>query len=154
MDGAYCAEEHGYNSRLDELHAENLLRKLPRLDGYVARRRELAARYDEKPKHSGLLLPKTRPGNLHAYYLYVVRYPKREQIMQKLAKPDTVVNISHPWPIHTMKGYAFLGGKEGDLPRTEAAAKEIFSLPMYPGLSDVEQDFVCEALLDIIWRDV
>jgi aminotransferase EvaB len=51
-----------------------------------------------------------------------------------------------------MKGYAYLGGREGDLPNTEAAAKEIFSLPMYPTLSDEDQLFVCDTLIDILRR--
>ena len=56
-EGSYYSVEHGYNSRLDEIHAEILLRKLPRLDGYVTRRRELAHRYDEQLKDNGLVLP-------------------------------------------------------------------------------------------------
>lgn len=153
-EGTYYSVEHGYNSRLDELHAEILLRKLPKLDVYVARRRQLAARYDVALKDSGLGLPKTRPGNFHAYYLYVVRHPARDKIIQKLAERDIMVNVSYPWPIHTMMGYAYLGWKEGDLPNTEAAAKEIFSLPMYPSLSDSEQETVCQALLWILRHEL
>lgn len=148
-EGTYYSVEHGYNSRLDELHAEILLRKLSHLDEYIARRRELARRYDEKLKDTPLILPKVRTGNFHAYYLYVVRHPSRDKIMQKLAERDIIVNISYPWPIHIMKGYAHLGGKEGDLPYIELAAREIFSLPMYPSLSDAEQDIVCASLSEI-----
>jgi aminotransferase EvaB len=148
-EGTYYSVEHGYNSRLDELHAEILLRKLPHLDAYIARRRELARRYDERLRDTPLILPKVRLENFHAYYLYVVRHRSREKIMQRLVERGIILNISYPWPIHTMKGYSFLGGKEGDLPYTELAAKEIFSLPMYPSLSDAEQDIVCEALHEI-----
>ena len=70
--------------------------------------------------------------------------------MQKLAERDIIVNISYPWPIHTMRGYAHLGGKEGDLPVTEEMAREIFSLPMYPGLTDEQQKIVCSALHAIV----
>jgi aminotransferase EvaB len=153
-EGTYYSVEHGYNSRLDELHAEILLRKLPRLNGYVARRRELAARYDTLLRRSGLRLPVTAANNSHAYYLYVVRHPERDKIMKALAKRDIVVNVSYPWPVHTMKGYEYLGWKSGDLPETEEAAKEIFSLPMYPTLSNEEQDFVCAALHEILQREL
>jgi dTDP-3-amino-2,3,6-trideoxy-4-keto-D-glucose/dTDP-3-amino-3,4,6-trideoxy-alpha-D-glucose/dTDP-2,6-dideoxy-D-kanosamine transaminase len=146
----YYAEEHGYNSRLDELHAEILRRKLRRLDGYIARRRELARRYDQLLGDTGLGLPPTAPGNHHVYYLYVVRHPARDAIMRELAARDILVNISYPWPIHTMRGYAGLGYREGSLPVTEQAAREIFSLPMYPSLTDAEQDQVCGALHDIV----
>ena len=145
----YYAEEHGYNSRLDELHAEILRRKLRRLDRYIARRRELAQRYDERLAASGLTLPRTADGTGHVYYLYVVRHPARDAIIRELAARDILVNISYPWPIHTMRGYAHLGYAEGSLPETERAAREIFSLPMYPGLTNAEQDRVCEALLEI-----
>lgn len=153
-EGTYYSVEHGYNSRLDEIHAEILLRKLKHLDDYVARRRQLAARYDRALRDSGLVLPVERAGNLHAYYVYVVRHPRRDQIMQALARREIVVNISYPWPIHTMKGYAHLGGKDGDLPLTEAAAKEVFSLPMYPALRDAEQDTVCTALHEILRHEL
>jgi len=146
----YYAEEHGYNSRLDELHAEILRRKLRRLDRYIARRRELAQRYAERLAGSGLTLPRTADGTGHVYYLYVVRHPARDAIMRELAARDILVNISYPWPIHTMRGYAHLGYAEGSLPETERAAREIFSLPMYPGLTNAEQDRVCEALLEIV----
>jgi aminotransferase EvaB len=146
----YYAEEHGYNSRLDELHAEILRRKLRRLEQYIERRRELARRYDERLAGSGLVLPRTADGARHVYYLYVVRHPARDAIMRDLAARDIVVNISYPWPIHTMRGYKSLGYGEGSLPVTEQAAREIFSLPMYPGLTDAEQDRVCETLLDVV----
>jgi aminotransferase EvaB len=150
MEDIYYAEEHGYNARLDELHAEILRTKLRRLDGYIARRRELARRYNEQLGGTPLILPRVSPGSFHAYYLYVVRHPRRDDIMERLKEHDIYVNISYPWPIHTMRGYAHLGYQEGDLPHTEAAAKEIFSLPMYPSLTDEEHDHVCNALHEIL----
>ena len=150
MEKTYFALEHGYNSRLDEVHAEILRRKLTHLDEYIQRRRELAARYDEELRDSGLVLPKTGPGNKHAYYLYVARHPKRDDIIEELKKREIFVNISYPWPIHTMPPYCGFGSREGDLPHTEAAAKEIFSLPMYPTLADGEQEQAIEALKDIL----
>lgn len=150
----YYAEEHGYNSRLDELHAEILLRKLKRLEGYILRRRELAETYDANLVDTGLVLPKTGPGNRHAYYLYVCRHPARDRIIECLAARDILVNVSYPSPVHLMRGYAFLGGFESQLPHTEAAAKEIFSLPLFPTLTDGEQDKVCAALHEILAREL
>jgi len=146
----YYAEEHGYNSRLDELHAEILRRKLRRIHSYIARRQALAQRYDEQLRDTGLGLPVTAPGNEHVFYVYVVRHPQRERIMRELAARDIVVNISYPWPIHTMRGYQSLGYREGSLPVTEQAAREIFSLPMYPSLTDAQQDRVCDSLREIL----
>ena len=149
-EGSYYAQEHGYNSRLDELHAEILRRKLCRLEGYIDRRRALARRYDDALGDSGLELPRTSSGNRHVYYLYVVRHPAREAIIRELAARDIVVNVSYRWPIHTMRAYAHPDYPEGSLPETEQAAKEIFSLPMYPSLTDAEQDRVCDALHEIL----
>lgn len=150
MESVYYAEEHGYNSRLDEIHAEILRRKLRHLDEYITRRQVLAAQYDKCLAGTGLTLPAIAEGNQHAYYLYVVRHPRRDEIMAQLKEHDILVNISYPWPIHTMRGYTHLGYSVGDLPHTEAAANEIFSLPMYPTLTDAEQDTVCEALQSIM----
>ncbi len=150
MEQTYFSVEHGWNSRLDEIHAEILRRKLAHLDGYVARRQQLARRYQALLADTSLVLPATAPGNGHAYYLYVVRHPQRDRIIAGLAARDIVVNVSYPWPIHTMPAYQHLGFRVGSLPHTEAAAKEIFSLPMYPALTDAEQDQVCAALHEIL----
>jgi len=150
MDTQYYAEEHGYNSRLDEVHAEILLRKLPRLEGYIERRRNLAARYDTLLADLPLGLPVEAAGNRHVYYLYVVRHPERDRIIAELARRDILVNISYPYPIHTMRGYADLGYVHGDLPVTEFLAGEILSLPIYPALEDDVPDIVAAALADIL----
>ncbi|MPZ16112.1 MAG: aminotransferase class V-fold PLP-dependent enzyme [Chloroflexi bacterium] len=150
MERESFAEEHGYNSRLDELHAAILLTKLDRLDSYVERRRALAARYHEALAETSLVLPQTDDANLHAYYLFVVRHPKRDRIIDELAKRDIAVNVSYRWPIHLMPAYRWLGYREGDLVYTERVMQEVFSLPMYPSLSEEDQDRVCASLHEIL----
>lgn len=148
----YYAIEHGYNSRLDEVQAAILLTKLPYLDQYIARRREIAALYNTLLQDTELVIPKEATYGRHAYHLYVVRHPKRDIIVSKLKENNIFVNINYPWPIHTMTGYQYLGYKEGDLPETEKAAKEIFSLPMYPTLTDEEVITVSNVLHDIFHK--
>ena len=143
MENTYYSEEHGYNSRLDEIHAKVLSLKLKYIGNYIERRRTLAENYKRLLFDSGLILPKEAEGNYHAYYLYVVRHPRRDIIIEELKKQNIFLNISYHHPIHTMRGYSFLGYKEGTLPTTEALAREIFSLPMYPTLTDDEQERVC-----------
>ena len=150
MEKTYYAQEHGYNSRLDELHAAILRAKLKHVPQYIARRKELAARYDRMLADTDLILPTTMAGNDHAYYLYVCRHSERDRIVEELKKHDIFVNISYPWPIHTMSGYQSFGYREGDFPHTEKAAREIFSLPMYPSLTDDEQEQVVSALYAIL----
>jgi aminotransferase EvaB len=150
MERDYYAEENGYNSRLDELHAAILLTKIDRLDGYIARRQSIARRYDADLSESLLTLPRIDDGNTHAYYLYVARHPDRDRIIDELAKRDILSKVDYRWPIHTMRAYEGLGYHEGDLPETEAAAREIFSIPMYPSLTEAQQQTVCAALHDIV----
>lgn len=150
MENIYYSEENGYNARLDEIHAEILFRKLKHLDQYIAKRQAIAMRYDEILESTSLVLPKILDGNKHVYYIYVCRHPDRDYIISELKKRDIFVNISYPWPIHVMRGYNYLGYTEGDFPETEVAAKEIFSLPMYPMLSYEAQDTVCLALGEIL----
>lgn len=146
----YYALEQGYNSRLDEVQASILLTKLPHIDEYIHRRREIAAIYDKELADTSLILPYQAEYGKHAFYLYVVRHPKRDKIIAKLKENNIFVNISYPWPIHTMTGYQYLGYKKGNLPETETAAKEIFSLPMYPTLIDEEVMYVCKTLKSIL----
>ena len=138
MEKTYCSEEHGYNSRLDEIQAAVLLWKLGRLDEYISRRRSIARQYDQCLSDTGLLLPKIGAENEHVYYQYVCRYHKRDEIIRELKARDIGVTVCYPWPIHTMTGYQYLGYKTGDLPHTERAAREIFSLPTYPSLTDAD----------------
>lgn len=150
MKGVYYAEEIGYNSRLDEVHAEILRFKLSKLDFYIESRQKLAQRYNEILAGTSLELPKIQEGNSHVYYVYVVSHPRRDELISELKKKEILLNISYPWPIHLMRGYAYLGGKEGDLPVTEALAKTIFSLPMYPTLSEKAQSQVCRAIGEVL----
>ena len=151
-NGKYYAIEHGpdtSNSRLDEVHSAILLKKLNYIDEWIDRRREIAKRYDEELSDV-LDLPKEAPDNRHAYYIYVVAHKDRDRIIKDLADRDIHLNISYPWPVHTMIGYEYLGWKDGDLPITEKRANEIFSLPMYPTLTDEEQTIVINTLKEIL----
>jgi len=150
-NGKYYAVEHGMNSRLDEVHAAILLKKLPYLDKWIARRREIANRYNDELKDLDLELPLEHPDNKHAYYIYVVGHKNRDKIMSNLAKQDIRLNISYPWPIHTMDAYKhFVCSVCTCLPKTEEQAKKIFSLPMYPTLEDAEQEKVIKELKKLI----
>lgn len=156
MEDVYHVERTpGHNSRLDEVQAEILRRKLTRLDTYIARRREIADRYAEGladlREPGGLELPAVAEGNEHVYYVYVVRHPRRDEIIRRLAEEhDISLNISYPWPVHTMRGFAHLGVPPGSLPVTELLARRIFSLPMYPSLSEGLQEKVIAALRDVL----
>lgn len=153
-DRYYVEQTPGHNSRLDEVQAEILRGKLRRLDAYISGRRAIAQRYDEAladlAEPGGLVLPAVTPGNQHVYYLYVVRHPRRDEIIERLRAYDVSLNISYPWPVHTMAGFEHLGYAKGSLPVTEKLAGEVFSLPMYPSLPPDRQQAVIQALREVL----
>jgi len=150
MKDRYHSLESGYNSRLDEIHAAILLKKLEKIGYYISNRKRIAEMYNEMLKGTSLKLPETIDENSHVYYVYVVRHPKRDEIIAKLKERSILVNVSYEWPVHTMEGYKYLGYKEGDLPYTELICKEVFSLPMYPYLTNEKVMKVCSVLKEIL----
>jgi dTDP-3-amino-2,3,6-trideoxy-4-keto-D-glucose/dTDP-3-amino-3,4,6-trideoxy-alpha-D-glucose/dTDP-2,6-dideoxy-D-kanosamine transaminase len=151
METQYYSERHGYNSRLDEVQAAILSLKLPRVDSWIERRREIAERYKRGLAGSGLVLPRENPHSRHSYYVYVVEHPAdRDGVLERLAKRDINCNVSYRWPIHAMRGSADLGYRVGQFPVAEGKAQRIFSLPMYPHLKDEEVDTVIEVLRDVV----
>ncbi|MFE1876535.1 DegT/DnrJ/EryC1/StrS family aminotransferase [Streptomyces sp. NPDC059496] len=151
-DRYFVMETPGHNSRLDEVQAEILRRKLTRLDDYLDRRRAIADRYEEAFAGTSLVTPTLAPGNTHVYYVYVVRHPERDRILEELKEHDIALNISYPWPVHAQTGFSHLGYGPDDLPVTTRVAKEIFSLPMYPSLSDAAQGRVIDVLRTVLDR--
>jgi aminotransferase EvaB len=150
-NGKYYAVEHGTNSRLDEVHAAILLKKLPYIDEWIDRRRAIAKKYDKELKDLNIQLPIEHPNNKHAYYIYVVAHKNRDKIISSLLKKDIHLNISYPWPIHVMEPYKhFVCSACTCLKNTEEQAKKIFSLPMYPTLTDEEQNIVIKELKKLI----
>ena len=150
-NGKYYAIEHGTNSRLDEVHAAIMLKKLPYLNEWIAKRRAIAGRYKKELSGLNLRLPQEHPDNMHAYYIYVVAHPNRDEIMKNLDKKGIYLNISYPWPIHIMDAYKhFVSSPCTHLKKTEEDAKKIFSLPMYPTLTDEEQSTVIKELKNLI----
>ena len=146
----YFAQEHGYNSRLDELHAAILLTKLKWLDSYIERRRSIAEYYDLLLRDTELILPYATADCSHVYHQYVVRHPERNKLLSELKTKDIELSIHYPWPVHLMPAYQYLNYKIGDLPHTEQVANEIFSLPMFPTLGQEEQAIVGKYLKDIV----
>ena len=150
-NGKYYAIEHGTNSRLDEVHAAIHLKKLPYIDEWITRRRAIAEKYLKELSNTKLKLPQERQDNKHAYYIYVVEHKNRDKIISSLAKKDIHLNISYPWPIHIMDAYKhFVCAACSCLKKTEEVSNRIFSLPMYPTLTDKEQDIVIEELKKLI----
>ena len=132
--------EFGVNSRLDGLQAVVLSAKLARLDAWNTERREAAARYDQLlADRSDVVLPRVAAGNEHVWHLYVVRVPRRDEVLAALNAAGIGAGIHYPAPVHLLPAFSFLGLGEGSFPRAEAYAKEILSLPLFPGIPAEQQ---------------
>ena len=141
----YVSEIAGMNSRLDELQAALLRVKLKYLDAENARRRQIAAAYDEALKASGLVLPKRIGDISHVYHQYVVRSRERDALKNRLREQGIGTLIHYPVPVHQQPAYWHL--VNAALPETESAAREVLSLPMFPQLTDEQVEQVCQAII-------
>ena len=142
----YVSHLKGWNSRLDELQAAALRVKLRYLDADNAARSRLAACYDEKLADTGLALPRRRADASHAYHLYVVRSPRRDELQAFLKARGVGALVHYPVPVHLQPAYRGRLPGGDHLPETERAAREVLSLPMYPELTEAEQQVVVEAV--------
>jgi dTDP-3-amino-2,3,6-trideoxy-4-keto-D-glucose/dTDP-3-amino-3,4,6-trideoxy-alpha-D-glucose/dTDP-2,6-dideoxy-D-kanosamine transaminase len=147
MEKTYYAERHGYNSRLDEVQAAILALKLPRIESWIERRREIAERYRRGFAGTGLTMPRENDHSRHVYHLFVVEAPgDRDALLARIETRGLKCSVQYRWPIHLMRGYEDLGYRAGQFPVTESKAAQIFSLPIYPHLTDEEVDEVVEVV--------
>ena len=145
IERRYHHDLHGYNSRLDEIQAAILRVKLPHLERWNQRRREIAARYDAGLSGLPLELPVTAEGNVHVYHVYAVLSDRRDALQQFLNERGVPTIIYYPKPLHLQRVYSGLGG-EGELPVAETVARRILPLPMYPELTNEHVDDVVEVI--------
>jgi len=139
----------GYNARLDEIQAAILRIKLKRLEGWNARRRELARMYDERLKNTGVIAPEI-PSDIrrHVFYTYTIRVPggRRDDLRKYLGERGIGTQIHYPVPIHLQQSAEFLGYRKGDMPVTEKVASEVLSLPMFAELTDEQLERVADSV--------
>lgn len=143
--GKYEHEFEAYNMRLDALQAAILDAKLPHLATWTEQRITLARRYDRLLK--GIVeTPPVHPDCKHVYYMYVIRTPQRDKLQAFLKEKGIETGIHYPIPLHLQPAYAYLDHKEGDFPVAEQAAKDILSIPIYPELTEEQQDYIVRAI--------
>jgi dTDP-4-amino-4,6-dideoxygalactose transaminase len=146
----YVNEVQGYNSRLDPIQAAVLRVKLERLDGWNARRKDIADHYEAGLKGCGLILPQVPEWAEPAWHLYVVRHPRRDAIQQGLANAGISTLIHYPIPPHQQDAYASCGWNMTSFPLAKQIADEILSLPMGPHLHQDEAGSVASAIKNSI----
>lgn len=145
----YVHETAGVNSRLDELQAAFLRARLERLDEVNDRRRERAARYDERLRAAdGLHIPGEASWARHVYHLYVVRSPARDALQARLTARGVETLIHYPTACHLQPAFAHLGHGRGAFPIAERMADQVLSLPLWPGMPLEDVDRVAAAILE------
>jgi len=140
----YRSDERGVNSRLDTLQAAFLLTKLPFLESWNARRRELAGRYLDALAGTALGLPADAPG--HVWHLFVLRVSDRGAFRAALAEQGVQTAVHYARAVHQHPAYRHLD-RDGGFPVAEALGREVVSLPLYPELTDEEAGAVLDAVV-------
>jgi UDP-2-acetamido-2-deoxy-ribo-hexuluronate aminotransferase len=139
----------GMNGRFDTLQAAVLLAKLPHFEWEVAERRRIGGRYTHLLR--GLCgVPEVAEGNTHVYAQYTVRVPQRDGVATKLKAMGVPSAVYYPKCLHEQPVFLACGKKWGDFPHSEAASREVLSLPMHPFLSECDQDCVVKALKEAV----
>ena len=141
----------GYNSRLDTLQAAVLIEKLKYLTEWNQLRSIAAKRYTQNLESiESIKLPIESAGNFHVWHLFVIRVSNRDEIFKSLSQLGIGVGIHYPDPIHTMSAFSKNSERSSNLKVSERISGEILSLPIYPGITNQQIDFVCNSLIDSV----
>jgi dTDP-4-amino-4,6-dideoxygalactose transaminase len=143
----YFHDELGENSRLDTLQAAVLGVKLKVLDEGNAARRAAAALYTAALQGVGdIITPSVRQGSEHVFHLYVIQTNQRDELQRYLLDRGVECLIHYPVPVHLQKAYGSKHWKQGDFPLTERLAGRILSLPIFPGITTGQIEYVRDSI--------
>ncbi len=147
----YEMQELGYNYRITEMQAALGISQLKRLDWSIERRNEIAKKYDEAFKGTAVKTPFRGEGLVHAFHLYIIQVPveKRKGLYDYLRANNVYSQVLYI-PAHLMPYYRQFGWKKGDMPVAEDYYTKCLALPMFPTLTDEEQDWVIEKVKEFI----
>lgn len=140
----YLHDIKGFGERIDTLQAAILSVKLQRLEEWTAARRRLAARYTAllADLEAEIVLPFVHPEADPVWHLYVIRTQQRDALLSHLNQNGVGAGVHYPTPLHLQPAYADLGYRRGALPITEEVADTCLSLPIYPEMTDAQQEYV------------
>ena len=143
----YEMQELGYNYRLTDIQAALGNSQLQRAEHGIKRRTEIASKYNYAFEKSPFIIQQSGILNGHAYHLYIIIVDRRDELMNFLREQNIYTQV-HYIPVHLMPYYKKFGWKLGDMPNAESYYKSCLSLPIFPTLTDEEQDFVINQIID------
>ncbi|GBE32166.1 MAG TPA: DegT/DnrJ/EryC1/StrS family aminotransferase [Nitrospirae bacterium] len=144
--GPYQHSFIGYNSRLDEIQAAILRIKLKHIDAYNRNRRNIAALYTSL-LGGAVKCPVEMQDRTHVYHQYTIITPERSKIIKALKDNCISSVVYYPAPLHFQEAFKYLGYEAGDFPESEAAAREVLSIPIYPELDPEKAELIAEIIL-------
>ncbi len=137
----------GRNNRMDTIQAVVLDIKLKYLDGWNRKRQEVAQYYNRNLAGLNLKLPVAADYSTHIYHQYTLRAPvSNKGFIDYLVSRGIDSRVFYPVPLHLQKCFKYLGYRAGDFPEAESAAKQTFTLPIYPELSGEEKDYIIRSV--------
>ena len=145
----YEMQELGYNYRITEFQAALGISQLKRLDWSIERRNAIAKKYDAAFKGTSIRTPFRAENITHAFHLYIIQVDNRKELYDFLRQNNIFSQVLYI-PAHTMPYYKQLGWKQGDMPVAEEYYSKCLALPMFPSLTDEEQDWVIEKVIEFI----
>ncbi len=146
----YEMQDLGFNYRLTDFQAALGISQLDRADKGLERRQEIARRYDEAFRNiPEIKIPKRESDIYHAFHLYIIQVPDRKGLYDYLHENGVYAQV-HYVPLHLMPYYQQFGNREGDLPVVEDYYEHCLSLPMFPTLTDEEQEYVINKVIEYV----
>jgi dTDP-4-amino-4,6-dideoxygalactose transaminase len=149
QDRKYHHVLRGFNYRMEGFQGAILRVKLQHLDSWTEARLAIVGKYNQLLADCGMVRPTEMPWARHVYHAYTLRTKERNAVLAALDKEGIQTGIHYPVPVHLQPAYADLGYARGAFPQSEKAAEEVFSLPLYPEMTDDQIQSVSQVLMGL-----
>lgn len=148
----YYHDAVGYNYRMDGFQGAVLRVKLKHLDRWTARRQQISALYRERLGAARIEFPQDDPRDESVYHLFVAYADHRDAVRATLEERGVQTAIHYPVPVHLQKAYQSLGHARGSFPHTERACDRVFSMPLFPEMTDRQAEYAAQTLVEVVAR--
>jgi dTDP-4-amino-4,6-dideoxygalactose transaminase len=148
----YEHEFPGYNYRMQGFQGAVLRIKLRRLHGWTERRREIAREYRRMLEGARLTIPVDDPHDECVYHQFAIYVSNRNAVIAQLAERGIETSVHYPKPVHLQPAYSSLGYPAGTFPNAERACERVLSLPLFPGMTTEQVNYVAASVLEVVGK--